>query len=186
MHDLQSPVVQNPGFIPLGLQDGCQNEKLIELFLWIHCSLSRRPEGRQCPLYKRSIDPYRQVNPLFSQRLIREGHPKIPANFFLGCKFWSISSRLLQDLHVSHIITCRADVVIYWYTISDEYRVPLFITSTTEGLSVCLSVCFFVCVRAGYLKRLRTDLDETWWRGWVCDKEKLSRFWWRSDPNPRI
>ncbi len=47
-------------------------------------------------------------------------------------------------------------------------------------LSLCLSVCFFVCV-AGYLKKLWTDPDETWWTGWVCEKDELIGFWWRSE-----
>ena len=33
---------------------------------------------------------------------------------------------------------------------------------------------------AQYLKKLWTDLDETWWTGWVCNKDKLIRFWWKS------
>jgi len=34
---------------------------------------------------------------------------------------------------------------------------------------------------ARYLKRLWTDSDETWWTGWVCRKDALIRFWWRSE-----
>ena len=40
---------------------------------------------------------------------------------------------------------------------------------------VCLS---FLC--AGYLKKLWMDPDETLWTRWVCDKEELIQFWWRS------
>ena len=47
-------------------------------------------------------------------------------------------------------------------------------------LSVCLFVCMFVCLHAGYLEKLWTDSDEIWWACWVCDKDKLIRFWWRS------
>ena len=32
-----------------------------------------------------------------------------------------------------------------------------------------------------YTKKLRTDSDETWWTGWVCDKEELFPFWWRTE-----
>jgi len=39
----------------------------------------------------------------------------------------------------------------------------------------------FVCLWAGYLKTLKTDLDEPWWTRWLCDKEELIRFWWRSE-----
>ena len=35
---------------------------------------------------------------------------------------------------------------------------------------------------ARYLKKLWTDLDETWWTGWVCDKDELMQFWWDPDP----
>ena len=41
-----------------------------------------------------------------------------------------------------------------------------------------LFVCFSVC---GYLKNLWTDSDKTWWACWVCDKEELMRYWWRSE-----
>ena len=34
---------------------------------------------------------------------------------------------------------------------------------------------------ARYLKKLWTNLDETWWTSWVCDKDKFIRFWWRSE-----
>ena len=37
-------------------------------------------------------------------------------------------------------------------------------------------ICLFVCLCAGYLKRLWTDSDETWWTGCVCDKNELIRF----------
>ena len=33
---------------------------------------------------------------------------------------------------------------------------------------------------ARYFRKLWTDSDETWWTGWVCGKEKLNWFWWRS------
>ena len=33
---------------------------------------------------------------------------------------------------------------------------------------------------ARYFKKMWTDSDETWWTGWVCGKEKLNWFWWRS------
>ena len=41
--------------------------------------------------------------------------------------------------------------------------------------SSCL--CLFVCLCAGYLKKLWTDSDETWWTGWVFDHDELIRFW---------
>jgi len=34
---------------------------------------------------------------------------------------------------------------------------------------------------AQYLKTLWTDLDETWWTGWLSRLDKLIRFWWRFD-----
>ena len=57
-----------------------------------------------------------------------------------------------------------------------------FITSTTEGEGgyvfspFSLFVCLSVCLCAGYLKKLWTDLDETWWTSWVCDEEELVQF----------
>ena len=42
---------------------------------------------------------------------------------------------------------------------------------------VCLLVCLSVC---RYLKRLWTDPDEILWTHWVCDKDELIWFWWRS------
>ena len=37
-----------------------------------------------------------------------------------------------------------------------------------------------VCLFARCLKKLLTDSDEIWWAGWVCDTDKLIRFWWWS------
>ena len=34
-----------------------------------------------------------------------------------------------------------------------------------------------VCLFAGYLKKLCTDSDETWWTRWVCGKTELIQFW---------
>ena len=52
------------------------------------------------------------------------------------------------------------------------------ITSTTEGEGgyVFTPLCLFVCLCAGYLKKLWTDSDETWWTR-ECDKDKLIQFW---------
>ena len=58
-------------------------------------------------------------------------------------------------------------------------------TSTTKGeegyffIPFCLSVCLSVCLCTGYFKKLWTDPDpdEILWTGWVCDKDKLIRFW---------
>ena len=36
---------------------------------------------------------------------------------------------------------------------------------------------FSVRLCTGYLKKLWTDPDEIWWAGWLCDKDKLIRFW---------
>ena len=44
-------------------------------------------------------------------------------------------------------------------------------------IPLCLSVCLFVCLRAGYLKKWWMDSDEILWTGWVCDKDELIRFW---------
>ena len=41
-------------------------------------------------------------------------------------------------------------------------------------------VHLFVCLCAGYLKKLWTDPDEILWIGWVCDKDERITFWWRS------
>ena len=38
-------------------------------------------------------------------------------------------------------------------------------------------VCLFVCLCAGYLEKLWTDSDETWWTGWMCGKYQLIQFW---------
>ena len=38
-----------------------------------------------------------------------------------------------------------------------------------------------LCLHAGYLKKLWTDLYETWWTSWEWDHDKMIRFWWRSD-----
>ena len=48
--------------------------------------------------------------------------------------------------------------------------------SWVEAMFSPLSVCLW----AGYHKTLWTDSDKIWWTGWVCDKDKLIRFWWRS------
>ena len=55
----------------------------------------------------------------------------------------------------------------------------LLVTSATEveGIYVFTPFCLSVCLCTGYLKKLCTDLDETWWTFWVCDKEELIRFW---------
>ena len=45
---------------------------------------------------------------------------------------------------------------------------------------VCLSVCLSVCLWTAHLKKLSTDSDETWWTRWVCHKDDLSRYWWKS------
>ena len=44
-----------------------------------------------------------------------------------------------------------------------------------------MSSCLSVCLCTGYLKKLWTDSDETWWTGWMCRKDQLIRFWWRSE-----
>jgi len=36
-----------------------------------------------------------------------------------------------------------------------------------------------------YLKKLWTDLDETWWTRWVHDKDKFIQCWWRSESDSR-
>ena len=40
-----------------------------------------------------------------------------------------------------------------------------------------ISVSLSVRLCTGYLKRLWTDPDEILWTGWVCDNDKLIRFW---------
>jgi len=66
-------------------------------------------------------------------------------------------------------------------------RVPLFCIFHCCAEKLLLSpplkvdggyvVCLFVCLRAGYLKKVWTDSDEAWWIGWVGDKDELTRFW---------
>ena len=68
----------------------------------------------------------------------------------------------------------------FWDILHTDRQTGENITSTTEGgCRLCIHPCLFVCLWAGYL-RLWTDLDETCWTVWVCDKDKLIRFWWRS------
>ena len=45
---------------------------------------------------------------------------------------------------------------------------------------IMFSCCLFVCLWVGYLKKLRTDSDKTWWTGWFGDKDELNPFRWRS------
>ena len=59
---------------------------------------------------------------------------------------------------------------------STECHFFLFnVTSTTEGegFHPFLSVCLFVCLCTGYLKKLWTDPDEILWTGSVCDNDEL-------------
>ena len=57
-----------------------------------------------------------------------------------------------------------------------------FVTSTTEGeRRLCFHPVLSVCLCSGYLKKLCTDSDETWWTRWVCGKDELVRSWWRSE-----
>ena len=45
-------------------------------------------------------------------------------------------------------------------------------------IMLCPMSVLFVWVQD--ISKLWTDLDETWWTGWVCDKDELIRFWRRS------
>ena len=49
---------------------------------------------------------------------------------------------------------------------------------TKSGLRSCFHPCLFV--REQDISKLVTDSDKIWWTGWVYDKDKLMRFWWRS------
>ena len=70
---------------------------------------------------------------------------------------------------------------------ADAYLAPsksaLRATSAVEGdggyvfTLFCLFVYLFVRLCAGYLKKLLTNSDETWWTRWVCDKDELIQFW---------
>ena len=52
------------------------------------------------------------------------------------------------------------------------------ITSATKGEGGYVFTPFLsVCLYAGYLKKLFTDLDEILRTGWVCDKEEMFQFW---------
>ena len=50
----------------------------------------------------------------------------------------------------------------------------------TWTLRLPYNLVYHVCLWTRYLKRLWTDSDETWWKGWVCNKDKLITFCWRS------
>ena len=52
-------------------------------------------------------------------------------------------------------------------------NIIVVVASATEGgrRSFSSRLC------AGYLKKLRTDSDEIWSAGWVCDREELIKFW---------
>ena len=63
------------------------------------------------------------------------------------------------------------DIVLY----ISLYRTP----PKVDGGDVFTPVCLFVCFWTGYLEKLLTDSDETWWTGWLWNKEELIRFWWR-------
>ena len=61
------------------------------------------------------------------------------------------------------------------------FRFFLSFFVTTKGrLRLCFHPCLIVCLWAGYLKKLWMHSDEILWRGWMCDKDELIRFWWRS------
>ena len=47
------------------------------------------------------------------------------------------------------------------------------------GGHVFTHVCLFVCLCAGYLKKLWTDLDEIWWTGWVLSPYVLGHMVWQ-------
>ena len=53
-----------------------------------------------------------------------------------------------------------------------QIRLSLATTHVTYRL-----VCLFVCLCAGYLKKLKTDPDEILWTGCVCDKDELIGIW---------
>ena len=57
----------------------------------------------------------------------------------------------------------------------------VYVFTPVDGGYVFTPVCLFVCLWTGYLKRLWTDWDEIWWRGCVCDNDKMIRFWWKSE-----
>ena len=53
----------------------------------------------------------------------------------------------------------------------DFASIVLYTTSSS-----CLFVCLVVRLCAGYLKKLWTDLDETWWVSWLGVKNKPIKF----------
>ena len=53
----------------------------------------------------------------------------------------------------------------------------LSLSPKVEGGYVFTPVCLFVCLCAGYRKKLWMDSDEILWAGWVCDYNELIRFW---------
>ena len=55
----------------------------------------------------------------------------------------------------------------------------VIVTSAPEGEGgyAFTPFCLFVCLCTGSLKKLWMDPDEILGTGWVCDKDKLIRFW---------
>ena len=54
----------------------------------------------------------------------------------------------------------------------------IFTSATkSEGGYVFTPLSLFVCLCVGYVTKLWTDSNESWWTGWVCDKEELIQFW---------
>ena len=70
----------------------------------------------------------------------------------------------------AYLVTSRCRRLLFWLPPPPKVKEVMF-----------SPLCLFVCLCAGYLKKLQTDPDEILWRGSVCDKGKLIRFWWRSE-----
>ena len=76
-------------------------------------------------------------------------------------------------LHLANVNMC-------WKDRTDRtciVKVTLITSATkSEGGYVFTPFCLFVCLCAGHLKKLQTDLDEMLWKGWFCDKDERIRF----------
>ena len=73
-------------------------------------------------------------------------------------------------------------LILFTRNINFMLKLFPFITSATDGgRRLCFHLCLSVYPWARYLKTLWTNSDETWWAGWVCDKDELFQFWWRSE-----
>ena len=96
---------------------------------------------------------------------------KVFCSTITGRSMVSVFSHLLSHIPVSRCVTRKnwfnfgedpnPDLTIFWVIIIHHWE--LWLNRYT----------------ARYVKKLWMDSDKTWWTGWVCNKDKLIRFWWR-------